>query len=60
MMIVGIILGIFIIVSFLMLMFIRGCSNESDKQEEDIDQMEWLREYNRRKRDSEIWIRKQL
>ena len=60
MMIVGIILGIFIIMCSLMLMFIRGCSNESDKQKEDMEQMEWLREYNRRKRDSKIWIRKQL
>ena len=51
-MIVGIILGMFIIASFLMLMFFKGCSNESDKQKEDIEQMEWLREYNRRKRDS--------
>ena len=59
-MIVGIILGIFIIMCSLMLMFIRGCSNESDKQKEDMEQMEWLREYNRRKRDSKIWIRKQL
>lgn len=59
-MIVGIILGMLIIASFFMLMFFKGCSNESDKQAEDIDQMEWLREYNRRKRDSEIWIRKQL
>lgn len=58
-MIVGIILGMFIIVSFLMLIFLKGCSNESDKQKEDIEQMEWLREYNRRKRDSKIWIRKQ-
>ena len=58
MMIVGIILGMFIIASFLILMFLRGCSNESDKQEEDIDQIEWLKEYNRRKQDSEIWIRK--
>ena len=56
MMIVGIILGMFIIV----LMFFNGCYNESDKQKEDIEQMEWLREYNRRKRDSKIWIRKQL
>ena len=60
MMIVGIILGMFIIASFLMLMFFKGCFNESDKQKEDIEQMEWLREYNRRKRDSKIWIRKQL
>ena len=60
MMIVGIILGMFIIVNFLILMFFKGCSNESDKQKEDIEQMEWLREYNRRKRDSKIWIRKQL
>ena len=59
MMIVGIILGMFIMCS-LMLMFLKGCSNESDKQKEDIEQMEWLREYNRRKRDSKIWIRKQL
>lgn len=59
MMIVGIILGMFIIASFLMLMFFKGCSNESDKQKEDIDQIEWLREYNRRKQDSKIWIRKQ-
>lgn len=47
-MIVGIILGMLIIASFFMLMFFKGCSNESDKQAEDIDQMEWLREYNRR------------
>ena len=60
MMIVGIILGMFIIASFLILMFIRGCSNELDKQKEDIEQMEWIKEYNRRKRDSKIWIRKQL
>ena len=59
MMIVGIIFGMFIIVSFLMLIFLKGCSNESDKQKEDIEQMEWLREYNRRKQDSKIWIRKQ-
>lgn len=59
-MIVGIILGMFIVIYSLMLMFLRGCSNESDKQEEDMEQMEWLREYNRRKRDSKIWIRKQL
>ena len=59
MMIVGIILGMFIITSFLMLMFFKGCSNELDKQKEDIDQIEWLREYNRRKQDSKIWIRKQ-
>ena len=60
MMIVGIILGMLIIASFFMLMFFRGCSNESDKQEEDKDQIEWLREHNRRKRDNEIWIEKQL
>ena len=60
MMIVGIILGMFVIVSFFMLMFLKGCSNESDKQKEDIEQMEWIKEYNRRKRDSKIWIRKQL
>ena len=59
MMIVGIILGMFIIASFLMLMFFKGCSSESDKQKEDIDQIEWLREYNRRKQDSKIWMRKQ-
>lgn len=59
MMIVGVILGMFIIASFLMLMFLKGCSNESDKQKEDIDQIEWLREYNRRKQDSKIWMRKQ-
>lgn len=51
-MIVGIILGVFIIASFIMLIFFKGCSNESDKQEEDIEQMEWLNEYNRRKRDN--------
>lgn len=60
MMIVGIILGMFIIMCSLMLMFLKGCSNESDKQKEDIEQMEWIKEYNRRKRDSKIWIRKQL
>ena len=60
MMVVGIILGMFIIMCSLMLMFLKGCSNESDKQKEDIEQMEWIKEYNRRKRDSKIWIRKQL
>ena len=60
MMIVGIILGMFIIMCSLMLMFLKGCSNESDKQKKDIEQMEWIKEYNRRKRDSKIWIRKQL
>ena len=59
-MIVGIILGMFIILSILTWMFLKGCSNESDKQKEDIEQMEWIKEYNRRKRDSKIWIRKQL
>ena len=59
MMIVGIILGMFIIMCSLMLMFLKGCSNESDKQKKDIEQMEWIKEYNRRKRDSKIWIRKQ-
>ena len=59
-MIVGIILGMFVIVSFFMLMFLKGCSNESDKQKDDIEQMESIKEYNRRKRDSKIWIRKQL
>ena len=58
-MIVGFILGMFIIMCSLMLMFFKGCSNESDKQEKDMEQMEWLREYNRRKRDSKIWIGKQ-
>ena len=56
---VGIILGMFTIINFLILMFFKGCSNESDKQKEDIEQIEWLKEYNRRKRDSKIWIRKQ-
>lgn len=59
-MIVGIILGMFIIANVFVLMFFNGCYNESDKQKEDIEQMEWLRGYNRRKRDSKIWIRKQL
>lgn len=59
MMMVGIILGMFTIINFLILMFFKGCSNESDKQKEDIEQIEWLKEYNRRKRDSKIWIRKQ-
>ena len=56
---VGIILGMFTIINFLILMFFKECSNESDKQKEDIEQIEWLKEYNRRKRDSKIWIRKQ-
>ena len=59
MMVVGIILGVFIIAWFLMLRFFKGCYNESDKQKEDEDQMVWLREYSRRKRDEEIWTRKQ-
>ena len=59
-MIVGIILGMFIIANVFVLMFFNGCYNESDKQEEDKDQIEWLREHNRRKRDNEIWIKKQL
>ena len=58
-MIVGIILGMFIIASVFVLMFFNGCYNESDKQEEDKDQIEWIREHNRRKRDNEIWIEKQ-
>lgn len=57
---VGIILGIFTIPSFLMLIFLKGCTNESDKKKEDEEQMEWIREYNRRKRDEEIWTRKRL
>lgn len=57
---VVIILSVFIIACFLMLMFLNGCSNKSDKQKEDVDQMKWIREYNRRKRDSKIWIEKQL
>ena len=48
-MMVGIILGILVITYFLMSMFFKGCFAECDKQEEDLDQMEWLREYNRRK-----------
>ena len=58
-MIVIIIFVMFVYVCFLILMFFKGCYNESDKQKEDIEQMEWLREYNRRKRDSKIWIGKQ-
>ena len=52
MMIVGIILVTFILVCFLIPIFFKGCYNESDKQKEDIEQIEWLIEYNRRKRDN--------
>lgn len=52
MMIVGIILAMFIFVCFLIPIFFKGCYNELDKQKEDIEQIEWLIEYNRRKRDN--------